>query len=116
MVIFVPVPQNTVHDEFVREPCHKFHADVSGQCNQGVKKPGCHDCGVFVFLGVRIWVFWCFSVLEHSVNAVPENTKIRKYQNTKVRNTNVLRKFVVSPKKVESESLRSEILSTFASF
>lgn len=27
MMVFVPAPQKTVHNKFVREPSHEFHTD-----------------------------------------------------------------------------------------
>jgi len=42
VVIFMPLPQKTVHHKFVCEPGHEFHADVCGQCNKGIKQPSGH--------------------------------------------------------------------------
>jgi hypothetical protein len=36
MMVGMPVPEETVHNEFVREPGHEFHADVSRQRNECV--------------------------------------------------------------------------------
>ena len=43
VVIFVPFPEKTVHHEFMREPGHKFHADICGQSDERIKQPTRHN-------------------------------------------------------------------------
>jgi len=42
VMIGMPIPQQAVHHEFVREPSHEFHAYVSAYNGQGVDNPVCH--------------------------------------------------------------------------
>jgi hypothetical protein len=47
VVVSVPRPQHTVHQVLVREPRHEFHADVRGQCYEGVEQPVGHNLFLF---------------------------------------------------------------------
>jgi hypothetical protein len=43
VVVSMPVPEETMHDEFVGKPGHEFHADISCQRNKCVSQPDRHN-------------------------------------------------------------------------
>ena len=42
VVVFVPVPQQAMHNVFVCRPGHEFHGDYGNDCNSDIKKRS-HD-------------------------------------------------------------------------